>query len=304
MLIGDPQQLDQPMQGSHPEGTDVRRSIIIFGGLQTIPADKGLFLAERGACARTSAPSRPSSFTKASSGRRWSRKTGRQGGGPLNGSGLRYLPVEHAGNQNCSPEEASAIKALVDRMLANAPTWTTGTEGKALTLDDILIIAPYNAQVFEIQHQLAGRACRDRRQVPGPGSAHRHLFHGDIKPRGRATRHGVSLQPQPPERRDVARQMHLCGGGLAGSIRSGVPHAEANSAGKRVLPLSRDGHSHQSIALKARRAPGVLRCNRADVAVKRQSVSRRGSWHKAVRPRAGNHHDFPPTPRGSADCQR
>ena len=44
VLIGDPQQLDQPMQGSHPEGTDVSALDHILGGEQTIPPDKGLFL--------------------------------------------------------------------------------------------------------------------------------------------------------------------------------------------------------------------------------------------------------------------
>jgi hypothetical protein len=46
VLIGDPQQLDQPMQGSHPEGTDVSALDHILGGDQTIPTDKGLFLGE------------------------------------------------------------------------------------------------------------------------------------------------------------------------------------------------------------------------------------------------------------------
>ena len=46
VLLGDPQQLDQPMQGSHPEGTDVSALHHILGGHQTIAADRGLFLEE------------------------------------------------------------------------------------------------------------------------------------------------------------------------------------------------------------------------------------------------------------------
>ena len=41
VLIGDPQQLDQPMQGSHPEGTDVSALDHILGGEQTISAGQG-----------------------------------------------------------------------------------------------------------------------------------------------------------------------------------------------------------------------------------------------------------------------
>ena len=46
VLIGDPQQLDQPTQGSHPEGTDVSALAHILGSEQTIPTDRGVFLAE------------------------------------------------------------------------------------------------------------------------------------------------------------------------------------------------------------------------------------------------------------------
>ena len=46
VLLGDPQQLDQPMQGSHPEGTDVSALDHMLGGQQTISPDKGLFLEE------------------------------------------------------------------------------------------------------------------------------------------------------------------------------------------------------------------------------------------------------------------
>ena len=46
VLLGDPQQLDQPVQGSHPEGTDVSALHHLLGGEHTIAADRGLFLAE------------------------------------------------------------------------------------------------------------------------------------------------------------------------------------------------------------------------------------------------------------------
>ena len=37
--------------------------------------------------------------------------------GSISGSGLRYLPVEHNGNQNSSPEEAQALSTLVEDIL-------------------------------------------------------------------------------------------------------------------------------------------------------------------------------------------
>ena len=46
VLLGDPQQLEQPMQGSHPEGADVSALHHLLDGHQTIAADRGLFLEE------------------------------------------------------------------------------------------------------------------------------------------------------------------------------------------------------------------------------------------------------------------
>jgi uncharacterized protein len=153
VLIGDPQQLDQPMQGSHPEGTDVSALDHILGGERTIPPEKGLFLEETwrlhpAICAYTS-----ELFYE---GKLHSRKGLDQqvvkGCGPVNASGLYFLPVEHNGNQNCSPEEAQAVGHLVRAIIGDNATWVDrdGQE-KPITVDDIVIITPYNAQVFEIK---------------------------------------------------------------------------------------------------------------------------------------------------------
>jgi len=158
VLIGDPQQLDQPMQGSHPEGTDVSALDHILGGERTIRADKGLFLEETwrlhpAICAYTSELFYDGKLRS---------KDGLEGqvikgSGPVIGSGLYFLPVMHHGNQNSSPEEAQAVGDLVRAILAGNTTWVDrkGQE-KPITLDDVVIITPYNAQVFEIQQCLPG----------------------------------------------------------------------------------------------------------------------------------------------------
>ena len=46
VLLGDPQQLDQPQQGSHPEGADVSALEHMLGDHKTIPPDRGIFLSE------------------------------------------------------------------------------------------------------------------------------------------------------------------------------------------------------------------------------------------------------------------
>ena len=158
VLLGDPQQLDQPMQGSHPEGTDVSALQHLLGGGKTIAAERGLFLAETWRlhpeiCAYTSElfyegrlRSRPGLEAQAI------RSPGR-----VSGSGLRFLPVPTAGNQSSSPEEADVVRALVDEILSTGATWIDrlGAE-MPIGLRDVLIIAPYNAQVFELQQRMPG----------------------------------------------------------------------------------------------------------------------------------------------------
>lgn len=75
--------------------------------------------------------------------------------GRVSGSGLRFIPVAHEGNQSSCPEEAEKIRELVAEILSSKTTWVD-REGKEATigLDDILIIAPYNAQVFELQERI------------------------------------------------------------------------------------------------------------------------------------------------------
>lgn len=158
VLIGDPQQLDQPTQGSHPEGTDASALDHILHGERTIAPDKGLFLEETwrlhpAICAYTSELFYDGKLRS----KPGLEKQVIKGAGPVSGAGLYFLPVTHHGNQNCSPEEAQAVGHLVRAILASKATWVDrdGQE-KPVTFDDIVIITPYNAQVFEIQQSLPG----------------------------------------------------------------------------------------------------------------------------------------------------
>ncbi|MBM6395277.1 TM0106 family RecB-like putative nuclease [Ochrobactrum anthropi] len=158
VMLGDPQQLDQPMQGSHPEGTDVSALHHLLGDEHTITADRGLFLAETwrlhpDICAYTS--------EVFYDGRLYPRPGLEhqeiRSGSRVSGSGLRYVAVPTKGNQSSSPEEADCVKGLVDEILTSGTSWVDkhGIE-HPISLQDILIIAPYNAQVFELQDRIAG----------------------------------------------------------------------------------------------------------------------------------------------------
>jgi uncharacterized protein len=158
VLLGDPRQLEQPMQGTHPEGTDVSALDHLLGGQQTIHGDRGLFLEETwrlhpAICRFTS----EMFYENRLQSRPGLEKQGIISAGPVRGSGLRLLPVAHSGNQSSSPEEADQICALVQNLLPGRAEWVDmNGNAKSLTLSDILIIAPYNGQVFELQERLPG----------------------------------------------------------------------------------------------------------------------------------------------------
>jgi predicted RecB family nuclease len=156
VLVGDPQQLDQPMQGTHPDGTDCSALDHILEGKQTIGAAEGLFIAvtwrlHPDICNFTSELFYEGKLKP---------KDGLELQAiefvpPAGGAGLRFIAVPHSGNQSCSPEEAAAIEALVNSIIAGGAAWTDRHGvSRPIELRDILIIAPYNAQVFEIQKRL------------------------------------------------------------------------------------------------------------------------------------------------------
>lgn len=66
----------------------------------------------------------------------------------LDGAGLRFIAVEHDGNRQSAPEESRAIAAIVERLLADGRlVGFKDRDTDRVTLDDILVVAPYNAQV-------------------------------------------------------------------------------------------------------------------------------------------------------------
>ena len=153
ILLGDPQQLDQPVQGSHPDGTAVSALHHLLEGQQTVPPERGLFLAETWRlhpeiCNFTS----ELFYEDRLRARVGLERQALLDAAPMSGSGLRFLPVLHEGNQSASPEEAERIAAVIRELLAGEPKWVTA-EGEVLPLTpgDILVIAPYNAQAFELQ---------------------------------------------------------------------------------------------------------------------------------------------------------
>jgi predicted RecB family nuclease len=156
VLLGDPAQLDQPQKGVHPNGADVSALEHLLGDSITLPDDRGVFLAET----RRLPPSiREFTSTVFYEGRLKSidglEKQRITGPGVFNGSGLCFVPVEHRGNTNRSEEEVERIGVLVDELLASRAKWLDrdGTEHD-VTGNEVLVVAPYNAQVAALRRRL------------------------------------------------------------------------------------------------------------------------------------------------------
>jgi uncharacterized protein len=67
------------------------------------------------------------------------------------------MAVPTEGNQSSSPEEADGVRDIVHEILGSNATWfDRNNVERPVTLSDILVIAPYNAQVFELLERLPG----------------------------------------------------------------------------------------------------------------------------------------------------
>jgi len=156
VLLGDPQQLEQPQRGSHPDGTDVSALEHLLGGHLTLPADRGLFLGTTwrlhpSLCAFTS----ELFYENRLHSREGLEVQALLGETPYAGAGLWHVPAEHDGNQNESPEEADAVAVLVQELIGGGVLWRDRSGNvRPVAISDILIVAPYNAQVAALLERL------------------------------------------------------------------------------------------------------------------------------------------------------
>ena len=159
VLLGDPQQLDQPTKGVHPPGTrDFGVLGHILGGHATIDEHQGLFLEETWRMHPDVCRFVSDTFYE---GRLRSKpelsRMRLDAPTPVDGTGLRFVPVEHNGNQSASAEEAEMVARLVERLTEPGSTWTDPAGVvHALRLEDVLIVAPYNAHVAILRKRLPG----------------------------------------------------------------------------------------------------------------------------------------------------
>jgi predicted RecB family nuclease len=149
ILLGDPLQLAQVSQGTHPEGAGVSVLEHLLGAHLTVPPDMGIFLERT----RRMHPDvcRFVSEIVYESRLEWIPEVERQR--TDFGTGLRFVPVEHAGNVAAAPEEAERVAREIRAMLGASWTDREGATA-ALGQDDFMVVAPYNAQVRRLRETL------------------------------------------------------------------------------------------------------------------------------------------------------
>jgi uncharacterized protein len=156
VLLGDPQQLEQPQRAAHPEGADVAGLTHLLDGHATMPESKGIFLGltrrlHPGITRFTSELFYESRLHSLSG----LEKQSLSANTPFSGAGLFFVPVVHTGNQNRSNEEVEKIEVIIRLLTQGNVTWTNADGQTApLTLNDIVIVAPYNAQVAALAQKL------------------------------------------------------------------------------------------------------------------------------------------------------
>ena len=143
ILLGDPQQLPQVAQASHPNRCGVSALEHLLGeGVRTFPPERGVlldvtwrmhpdvcdFISEVMYEGRlTSHPSCALQTTAAA------------------GTGLRWIRAHHTGRSTESPEEAAIVAATIQGLLGTDWTDQDGAT-RPLTAHDVIVVTPYNDQ--------------------------------------------------------------------------------------------------------------------------------------------------------------
>jgi predicted RecB family nuclease len=157
VLLGDPNQLPQVSQGVHPAGAGASALEHVVGSATTIEPDRGLLLDVTYRMHPSVNEFVSEVFyagllaTDPSTARQ--RIVGPDGEDEL---GIRYRPVEHDGDAASSRREAAAVADAIQDLVGRPWTDQRGNT-RPLTLDDVLVVAPYNAHIGEIERALVGR---------------------------------------------------------------------------------------------------------------------------------------------------
>lgn len=158
IMSGDPQQLAQPIKGSHPWGASFSVLEHLIGDNYVVDQDYGIFLPKTyrmhhsitEVVSTISYESRLSSVDELARLELISPE-------PLPKNGLAFVPVSHLGNEQRSYEEVEVVKRLVKFLRARnwVDRWGNISQVGA---DQIMVVTPYNAQSYALANALGDSA--------------------------------------------------------------------------------------------------------------------------------------------------
>lgn len=162
VLLGDQMQLGQPIQGVHPGRSGESSLEYLLNGMATIAPERGIFLATTwrmhpDVCRFISEAVYDGRLQPEPNNSRQTLLLAADAHPALIQTGIRYLPIEHDACSQRSHEEADLVKELVESLLQQRYRDRQGQE-HPLSLDDILIVAPYNMQVNLLKQVLPAGA--------------------------------------------------------------------------------------------------------------------------------------------------
>ncbi|WP_298037373.1 bifunctional RecB family nuclease/DEAD/DEAH box helicase [uncultured Microbacterium sp.] len=144
LLLGDPQQLPQVSQGAHPEPVDTSALGWVMNGEAVVRPEHGYFLP----CSWRMHPAVAEPVSRLSYAGQLASAPGTERRA-IEGiePGLHVVPVRHRGNATESPEEAAEVVRLVRELLGlSFSDIDPVTPVRPLVEEDIIVVAPYNAQ--------------------------------------------------------------------------------------------------------------------------------------------------------------
>jgi len=161
ILLGDPLQLAQISQGTHPPGSGVSVLEHLLGERGTVAPHLGIFLEETRRMHPDVCDFVSTAIYEGRLG--WEPSCERQrieANGALSGTGVRSIPIPHQGNSRRSPEEAEVIATQIEGLRGAR---FTDRDGKSSELreEQVMVVTPYNAQVRCIRDCLDARGLRD-----------------------------------------------------------------------------------------------------------------------------------------------
>ncbi len=157
LLLGDPQQLPQVSQGTHPEPVDTSALGWLMAGHAVIPPGYGYFLDRSWRMhPRVAEPVSRLAYAGQLASAPIAEMRGIEGVEP----GLHPVPLRHRGNTTESPEEAAEVVQIVSGLLGRAYTDVvpdgTVQDPRPLAQEDLIVVTPYNAQRQLVLQALAG----------------------------------------------------------------------------------------------------------------------------------------------------